>query len=296
MEMMAHGDVVEPVADQLTARFGTRLKAVAYMNTSGRLKALAGRTAGAVCTSSNAHLIMRGLWQEDPHAKLLFLPDEHLGRNTAMRLGLDADDILCLPPAPTLSPDWTIDELDQDALERARVLLWGGYCGVHTIFTREMADYWHTKGFAVHVHPECPLPVVQAADGAGSTQYLWDIISTAPAGSKLAIATEGHFVRNARDHGARRGVEVVHLAEIPGVAAAGCGCATMSRNDPPHLAGMLDLLRRGEAPPWHCVLPGDDVDSATGTCRRLPEQARTRLRDEAAVALHRMIAFTEAST
>lgn len=296
MEMMAHADVVEPIADQLIARFGTHLKALAYMNTSGGLKALAGRTGGAVCTSSNAHIIMRGLWQENPRAKLLFLPDEHLGRNTAVRLGLDTDDILCLPQAATLEPDWTIDELDQEALERSRVLLWGGYCGVHTIFTADMADYWHAQDFAVHVHPECPLAVVQAADGAGSTQYLWNIVSTAPSGSRLAIATEGHFVRNAREHAARRGVEVVHLAELPGVVAAGCGCATMSRNDPPHLAGMLDLLRRGEAPQGHCVRPGDAVDSATGACRRLEEAASTRLRDEAAIALHRMIAFTEASS
>ena len=93
------------------------------------------------------------------------------------------------------------------------------------------------------MHPESPREVVQAADGSGSTQYLWSAVQEAPAGSRLAIGTEGHFVRNARELGRQRGVEVMHLAAVPqnDLRVAGCGCATMSRNDPPHLAGMLDL-------------------------------------------------------
>lgn len=295
MEMMASDEVVAPVARQLIERFGEGLTALAYMNTSGPLKALAGRTGGAVCTSSNAHIVMKALLDERSDAVVLFLPDEHLGRNTATKLGLCGDDIVLLPNPATMPSDWTIDDLDPAQLDRARVFLWGGFCGVHTVFTIEHVDHWHAKGYEVHVHPECPLDVVQAADSAGSTAWLWKVIASAPSGSRLAIATEGHFVRNARDAAAPRGVEVVHLTEIPGIAAPGCGCATMSRNDPPHLAGMLDLLRRGEAPAYHHVLPGDSIDARTGTRTRLPTDDRNRLRADARQALDKMIALTEAA-
>ena len=295
MEMMAGDAVVSPVAEQLIDRFGERLTALAYMNTSGPLKALAGRTGGAVCTSSNAHIVMKALLDEQEDAVVLFLPDEHLGRNTAVQLGLTPEDMLLLPNPANMPVDWTLDDLDQARLRRARVLLWGGFCGVHTIFTTEQVDHWHDQGYEVHVHPECPLDVVQAADSAGSTAWLWNLIANAPSGSRLAIATEGHFVRNAADAAAARGVKVVHLTDIPGAAAPGCGCATMSRNDPPHLAGMLDLLRRGEAPDYHRVFPGDSIDAATGARTRLPEPPRDRLRTDARLALQRMIALTEAA-
>jgi len=294
MEMMADSDVVLPIADQLRQRFGDDLIAMAYMNTSGQLKSLAGRTRGAVCTSSNAHLIMHHLFAEQPSAKLLFLPDEHLGRNTAAKLGIDPATILRLPDAHHLATDWHIDDLDVDELDNARVILWGGWCGVHTIFTTDHVEYWRSQGYGVHVHPECPLDVVAAADGSGSTNYLWQLVTNAPAGTKLAIATEGHFVRNATHAAAQRGVTVVHMADVPGATAPGCGCATMSRNDPPHLAGMLDLLRLGEAPHYHRVLPGDRID-AIGTRTQLPLAQREALARESAIALNRMIDITEAS-
>ncbi|MCH2137058.1 MAG: quinolinate synthase NadA [Phycisphaerales bacterium] len=296
MEMMAQAPRVLPIAAQLRARFGADITALSYMNTSGQLKALAGAWGGAVCTSSNAHLIMAQLMRERPGAKVLFLPDEHLGRNTAARLGIQPDEVLRLPDATSLPADWTIDELDSASLERAKVLLWGGWCGVHTVFNVDQVRWWRERGWRVHVHPECPLKVVQAADGSGSTNYLWSLVEDAPAGSRLAIATEGHFVRNAREAAQRRGVEVVHLADIPGTPAPGCGCATMSRNDPPHLAGMLDLLRKGEAPEYHRVLPGDSIDTSTGTLHRMPETDRQACAADARLALERMIEITEAAS
>lgn len=296
MEMMAQSDVVLPVSNQLHQRFGTDLVAMAYMNTSGQLKALAGRTAGAVCTSSNAHLVMQHLLDEHPNAKLLFLPDEHLGRNTAAKLGIAPEHILRLPDAHHLTTDWHIDELDPATLDNARIILWGGWCGVHTIFTTAHVEHWRSLGYGVHVHPECPLDVVEAADGAGSTNYLWQLVANAPTGTKLAIATEGHFVRNAAHAATKRGVTVVHMADVPGAVAPGCGCATMSRNDPPHLAGMLDLLRRGEAPHYHRVLAGDRIDPALGSRTQLPHAQRETLTGEAALALNRMIDITEAAT
>jgi quinolinate synthase len=178
------------------------------------------------------------------------------------------------------------------------MVLWGGYCGVHTVFQPAHVKYWQAEGYRVLVHPECPKPVVDVADGAGSTKYLWNAVMTAPRGSKLAIATEGHFVRNAREQAGLRGVEVVNVADIPRpeFGAMGCGCATMSRNDPPHLVAMLDLLAKGTPPDLNHVLPGDMVDESTGRRERLPQAERDVLVREARAALERMIEITRAAT
>ena len=118
----------------------------------------------------------------------------------------------------------------------------------------------------------------------------------AAAGDRIAIATEGHFVRNAVEQGRLRGVEVVNLADasLPGQASMGCGCATMSRNDPPHLVAILDLLRRGEAPDLNKVLPGDVVSETTAARDRLQAAERERVVRDARAALERMIEITSA--
>jgi quinolinate synthase len=136
---------------------------------------------------------------------------------------------------------------------------------------------------------------VQAADGSGSTDFLWKAVMKAPRGARIAIGTEGHFVRNARAQAKLSGVEIMHLADIPDASfkTAGCGCATMSRNDPPHLAGMLDLLRRGTPPPINRVLAGDVVDETTAARDRLSAEERTELVRDARAALERMIEITE---
>jgi quinolinate synthase len=116
-------------------------------------------------------------------------------------------------------------------------------------------------------------------------------------GDKLAIGTEGHFVRNARQQAAARGVSIVHLTEVPepGYPAAGCGCATMARNDPPHLAGMLDLLLKGRAPESNRVLPGDVVNEVTGSRERLTAQEQQDIVVHARTSLERMIAIVESA-
>jgi quinolinate synthase len=174
------------------------------------------------------------------------------------------------------------------------MVLWGGYCAVHTVFTPEHVAYWQGRGYRVLVHPECPKIVVDAADGAGSTKYLWQAVMDAQAGDRIAIATEGHFVRNAQTQGAIRGVEIVNVADIPdpGLQSMGCGCATMSRNDPPHLVALLDLLRRGEAPDLNRVLAGDVVAETTGRRQRMTQQERAELIAHARAALERMIDIT----
>ncbi|NOT29826.1 MAG: quinolinate synthase NadA [Planctomycetes bacterium] len=289
MEMLAKDYMVLPVADQLVERYGDTLATVAYMNTSGRLKALAGRTGGAVCTSSNAHQVVA--WAQKCGRRVFFVPDEHLGRNTAHKLGLAPERVFALPDPRR--GQIVLSALDLERLDRAELILWGSSCGVHTIFTPAMVRHWQARGYRVLIHPESPLETVLASDGAGSTNYLWSEFERAPRGAKLAIGTEGHFVRNAHQQGAARGIEVVHLAEIPGSTLGGCGCATMSRNDPPHLAGMLDLLRQGRAPEINRVLAGDVMNELTMGRERLPESERLELVREARVAMERMIAVVE---
>jgi len=291
MELLAKDWMVLPVADQLEERYGDELMVVAYMNTSGRLKALAGRTGGAVCTSANAPAVLD--WTLAQGKRVLFVPDQHLGRNTAYRLGIDPGRVALLPEPGRGAIRIEDTPGGLDALDRASVILWGSACGVHTIFTAEMVRYWKEQGWRVLIHPESPLEAVREADGEGSTTYLWNEVMSAPRGSKLAIGTEGHFVRNAIEQGALRGVEVRHLADVPGFEQAGCGCATMSRNDPPHLAGMLDLLRRGEAPEINRVLPGDVIDERTLGRDRLDAKERAELVEDARRSLERMIAIVE---
>jgi quinolinate synthase len=290
MEMMAKEFMLAPAFARLEERYGSDISVVAYMNTSGRVKALAGRTGGAVCTSSNAGAILR--WARARGRRIFFVPDQHLGRNVAAEVGIDPDRIFLLPGGHAGA------EIDADqlaALDRAELILWGGFCGVHTIFAPRHVEYWRARGYQIAVHPECPREVVARADSAGSTHFLWNRVMKAERGARFAVGTEGHFVRNLREQAGLRGVEVVHLAEVPGDPAAGCGCATMSRNDPPHLVALLDLLRRGRAPELNRVLPGDAVDEVTGFRERLGAEERGRVAADARRALERMIEITEAA-
>ena len=298
MEMMAKDWMVLPLAEQLLERYEDLL-VVAYMNTSGRLKALAGRTGGAVCTSSNAHLVVE--WARNQGRKILFVPDQHLGRNTAAKLGMDLSKVVCLPDPQVFGGSVKVDDNLVDgglaALDASEMILWGSFCGVHTVFSPAHVRWWQQRDWQVLVHPESPLEVVQAADGEGSTNYLWNAVMNAKEGAKIAIGTEGHFVRNARMQAKRRGVEIMHLADIPDESfqSAGCGCATMSRNDPPHLAGMLDLLRKGTPPEINRVLAGDAVDERTAARDRLEDEERSELIQEAKIALENMIEITESA-
>ena len=290
MEMMAKEFMVAPAFAKLQARYGESLMVVAYMNTSGRVKALAGRTGGAVCTSSNAAAIMR--WARAQRKKIFFVPDQHLGRNVAADVGIAPENTVVVPPghegADLADTDWR-------SLDSAELLLWGSFCGVHTIFTPAHVAYWRERGYQVVVHPESRREVVAIADGHGSTSQLWKLVLDAKRGSRFAVGTEGHFVNNLREQAALRDVEVVHLADVPGDESAGCGCATMSRNDPPHLVALLDLLRKGKAPDLNRVLAGDVVDEVTGARDRLDVSGQARVAREARQALERMIELTEAA-
>ena len=191
MEALAKEDMVLPLFDELHARYGDDLMVICYMNTSGRLKALAGRTGGAVCTSSNAKTIMQ--WAIGQNKKIFFIPDQHLGRNCGRQVGIFDDETFLFGAgwAGAQTSLAAMSASEKERLDKSRLLLWGSYCGVHTVFQTSHVKHWQSKGYKVLVHPECTVEVVEAADGAGSTKYLWSALTTAKRGDKLAIGTEG---------------------------------------------------------------------------------------------------------
>ena len=202
-----------------------------YMNSAADIKALTGREGGAICTSSNAAPAMR--WAFDRRAKVLFLPDQHLGRNTAVRMGLTLDDCVLWDPNKDLGG------LTEDEIAAAKVILWRGHCSVHQRFLPEhvAAVRERVPGIKVIVHPECRYEVVQMADEVGSTEKIISTIEQAPPGSAWAVGTELNLVsRIAKENPDKT---VVFLE--PTV----CFCATMNRIDLPHLVWCLENLLEG---------------------------------------------------
>ena len=212
---------------------------ITYMNSTAAIKAFCGRNDGAVCTSSNAETALR--WAFDRvgglagNGKVLFLPDQHLGRNTAvLSLGLTLDDCIVYDPAKPLGGN------SPEALAAARMILWKGYCSVHARFRRANVERVRAEvpGVKVIVHPECSHDVVLAADEIGSTEGISKAIEAAPAGSAWAIGTELNLVRRlANTHPDKR---IVFLDDTV------CFCSTMNRIDLPHLVWALESLVRGE--------------------------------------------------
>ena len=208
---------------------------VTYMNSSADIKAFCGRNDGAVCTSSNAEVALRWAFeQKGPDTKVLFLPDQHLGRNTAvLQLGLSLDDCVVWDP---LRPN---GGLTAEELDAARIILWKGHCSVHGRFTTAGVEAVRAKvpDVKVLVHPECTHEVVTAADLVGSTEFIIKTIEAAPAGSSWAIGTELNLVqRLANDHPDKN---VVFLDKTV------CYCATMNRIDLPHFVWAMENLVAG---------------------------------------------------
>ena len=208
-----------------------------YMNSTAAIKSFCGEHGGAICTSSNAPAAMRwGFEQAPDDGKIFFLPDQHLGRNTAvLSLGLSLDDCVVYDP-------WQPDGgLTDHQLRDARVILWKGHCSVHARFQPQMVDEVRAElpGVEVLVHPECRHEVVLHADRVGSTGQIIRWVEEAPAGARFAIATELNLVRRlAEEHPDK---EIVFLDDTV------CFCATMNRIDLPHLVWVLEALVDGEA-------------------------------------------------
>jgi len=297
MEMLAKDFMVKPAFEQLNARYDEKnIVPVCYMNTSGRIKAMTGAQGGAVCTSSNVKKIFQ--WALKQNKKILFIPDRHMGENVAMWLGIPPEKITYWP-AGQAAVNFKLSEQAPDVLARfdqAQLILFASECGVHSYYQTDMVQYWQQQGYYVAVHPECRREVVACADGHGSTAFLWDMVSHDRAKTaKYAVGTENHMVKNLREHCAAKNIQVVNLSEIPNnnFKKRGCGCATMSRNDPPHLVAVLDLLRKGKVPEFNLVKPGDVVNEFVGTRERLDAAGQRWIIDNARRALQQMISITE---
>jgi quinolinate synthase len=213
-----------------------------YMNSAADIKALTGREGGAICTSSNAAAAMR--WGFAQRPRVLFLPDQHLGRNTAASMGLSLHDCAVWDPHKELGG------LTEDEIRSARVLLWKGHCSVHQRFQPEhvAAVRERVPGVRVIVHPECRYEVVQLADEVGSTEGIIRAIENSPPGSKWAVGTELNLVtRLGREHPDKT---VVFLDRTV------CFCATMNRIDLPHLVWAMENLLEGRVVNRITVDPG----------------------------------------
>ena len=217
----------------LTNDGGDGITPITYMNSTAAIKAFCGERGGVVCTSSNAAGAFR--WGFAKNSKLLFLPDQHLGRNTGYRMGIPLEEMV------VWNPYMLNGGIDLERLKKARVILWKGHCSVHQRFLPEHVDNVRAKypGIRVIVHPECRWEVCQKADGIGSTEGLLKMIRQAPSGTLFAVGTEIHLVNRMGKDFASEGKKVISLAD------SGCLCTTMFRISPQHLCWGLENLVDG---------------------------------------------------
>ncbi|HZZ39008.1 MAG TPA: quinolinate synthase NadA [Acidobacteriaceae bacterium] len=204
-----------------------------YMNSSAAIKAFCGERGGLVCTSSNAWAAFE--WAFARAKKILFLPDQHLGRNTGHAMGMPLNDMVVYDP-------WQLNgALTPEQFRAAQVILWKGHCSVHQRFLPEHVDKVRARhpGIRVIVHPECRLDVCEKADALGSTEKLIKLVEEAPVGTSFAIGTEIHLVHRLAQRFAPLGKTIMTLDD------AGCLCTTMYRISPQHLAWALENLVEG---------------------------------------------------
>jgi len=236
MADMAEIGQVEDCWDSLERAGLTRndnLIPLTYMNSAAAIKAFCGERGGLVCTSSNARGAFE--WAFARGEKILFLPDQHLGRNTAFAMGIPLSEMAVWDP-------WQINGgLPPERLKAAKVILWKGHCSVHQRFLPEHVDRVRSQepGMQVIVHPECRFEVCQKADAIGSTERIISVIENAPAGSCFAVGTEIHLVNRLAARFAPLGKRIITLDD------SGCLCTTMYRISPQHLAWSLENLVAG---------------------------------------------------
>ncbi|WOQ70275.1 quinolinate synthase NadA [Microbacterium limosum] len=264
MADMADIDQVEECWEQLEELYGPMDRAdaeglvpvvpVTYMNSSAAIKGFVGRHGGIVCTSSNARTVLE--WAFARGRRVLFFPDQHLGRNTAKAMGVPLDRM------PLWNPRRPMGGNDDAALEDARVILWHGFCSVHRRFSVDQIDRARLEhpGVRVIVHPECPMDVVDAADEAGSTDYIRKAIQAATEPTTFAIGTEINLVqRLAAEH-----PQHTIFCLDPVV----CPCSTMYRIHPGYLAWVLEGLVAGEVRN-RITVPADVADPARVALERM---------------------------
>lgn len=205
---------------------------VTYINSAAKLKAFCGRNGGIVCTSSNARAVLE--WAFARTKRVLFFPDQHLGRNTATQMGIPREEMALWDPHADELGGNTVE-----TIERSRVMLWKGHCSVHQMFQPEHVDHFRAKypGIKILVHPECPVEVVSKSDIFGSTGKIISEVKKAPPGSKWAIGTEIHLVNRLKQEHPEQ--EVYFLSPVM------CMCSTMYRIDLAHLCWSLENLAAG---------------------------------------------------
>jgi quinolinate synthase len=265
MADMADIDQVEEAWEEIaTVADMDRVVPVTYMNSTAALKAFVGRHGGAVCTSSNARKVLEWALSDQPGRsaadKVLFFPDQHLGRNTALAMGFDPSTMVVWDPRRTFGG------LEDVEVKEATFLLWKGHCSVHQRFHPEHVEDFRRRYPAgtVVVHPECSHDVVALADVVGSTDAIIRTVAAAAPGTAFGIGTEIHLVKRLADEHRDLTVECLD----PSV----CPCTTMSRIDAPHLAWVLEELVAGR------VRNQITVDATTAV--------------EARVALERMLSIS----
>jgi quinolinate synthase len=238
MADMAEIGQVESCWDQLvslglTSPEGHGITPLTYMNSTAAIKAFCGERGGLVCTSSNAAGAFT--WAIQCNEKILFLPDQHLGRNTAYAMGIPLEQCVVWDPYMIMGG------VTPERLRQAKVILWKGHCSVHQRFLPEHVDKVRAKypDIKVIVHPECRWEVCQKADGIGSTERLIKIINDAPAGTQFAVGTEIHLVNRMGKEFAKDKKMVITLDD------SGCLCTTMFRISPQHLCWALENLLEG---------------------------------------------------
>jgi quinolinate synthase len=233
MADMAAVDQLELCWRELEQMGARSIVPVTYINSAASIKGFCGEHGGVVCTSSNAAATMRWAWERGE--KLLMLPDQHLGRNTAYKMGVPLEEMVVWDPNEV----W--GGLTPEDVRRARLILWKGHCSVHTRFSvQQIARFRkeHPEGRVI-VHPECTFDVVQAADDSGSTEYIIKTVTSSPEGSVWAIGTEIHLVN-------RLANQLAPSRTVVTLDPFGCLCSTMFRVSPNHLLWVLEGLIDGQ--------------------------------------------------
>jgi quinolinate synthase len=228
---------------------------VTYINSSAAIKAFVGAHGGIVCTSTNAASVMKWAWERGE--KLVMLPDQHLGRNTAYKMGVPLDEMVVWDPNEV----W--GGLEAEQVRKAKLILWKGHCSVHTRFTVAQIDAFRKQYPAgkVVAHPECTLDVVRAADESGSTEYIINTVKNSPSGTVWAVATEIHLVN-------RLANEVAPDKLVITLDPFGCLCSTMFRVSPNHLLWVLEGLVEGKIHN-QIVVPDDQKQHARTALERM---------------------------
>jgi len=279
----------DTIHEELKAQgFAGRVIPITYVNSSAAIKAFVGAHGGACCTSSNASAVFdwaaRG-GEGDPNddIKILFLPDQHLGRNTAHSFGIDTQRHTALYDPKLVNQGQRLGGMTPDQLRDAKVILWAGHCSVHKLFRPEHVDEIRAfsaaetdqKPWSVIVHPECSKEVVDKADFSGSTEFILRTIMDAKPGTRWVVGTEHNLVNRLKNQAAERGVTVRILSDCQ------CLCTTMYRIDEPHILWTLDML---------CGI------SPSGKEREpeVPNQIKVspEIRRDALLSLGRMLALT----